>query len=137
MVMRMIPRRCHTQQGNRATSEKLRDFARAVVCAALPACWIASTSEPFRKVGEDDFLYEPETLQVFGDLTISQQYELAKASLDVKQSIRELEAHFLETFIWDVFFSALEIDLQKPMDRLGFKPGRLGHSLRGTAGGCA
>jgi hypothetical protein len=46
MVMRLIPRRCHTQQGNRATSEKLRDFARAVVCAAVPACWIASTSEP-------------------------------------------------------------------------------------------
>jgi hypothetical protein len=42
----------------------------------------------YRKVGEDDFLHEPETLKVFGKLTISQQYELAKASPDVKRSIR-------------------------------------------------
>jgi hypothetical protein len=43
----------------------------------------------YSKVGEDQFLHEPETLQVFGTLTLSQQYELAKAPLDVKKSIRE------------------------------------------------
>jgi hypothetical protein len=43
----------------------------------------------YRKVGEDDFLHETETAEVFGELTIRQQYELAKAPPEVKRSIRE------------------------------------------------
>ena len=69
---------------------ELRDKPKAVKRAFRDALNIEPWDKTrFRKVGEDDFLYEPETLQVFGDLTICQQYELAKAPLDVKRSIRE------------------------------------------------
>jgi uncharacterized protein with von Willebrand factor type A (vWA) domain len=75
--------------GFRELRRKFKALKRAFRDALNIEDWEATR---YRKVGEDDFLHEPETLKVFGKLTISQQYELAKASPDVKRSIRD---HFL------------------------------------------
>jgi hypothetical protein len=73
-----------------AEFRELRDKSKAVKKAFRDALNIESwETTRYRKVAEDDFLYEAETLEVFGELTISQQYELTKAPPDVKRSIRE------------------------------------------------
>jgi hypothetical protein len=73
-----------------AAFRELRDKPKGVKKAFRDALNIENwEATPYRKVGENDFLHEPDTLKVFGKLTISQQYELAKAPPDVQRSIRD------------------------------------------------